>query len=86
MDFGSYRSRTNNTLFGEEVSIEKERNAVQLVGELYKNKLLEIFSDVSKSFVMRNSQNSIVYHFMMAANNKTAIRIANDVIDPKYKL
>jgi three-Cys-motif partner protein len=81
-----YKSRTNNTLFGEVVSIEKERNAVQLVGELYRNKLLNIFSDVSKSFVMRNSQNSIMYHFMMATNNKAAIKIANEVIDPKYKL
>jgi three-Cys-motif partner protein len=81
-----YKSRTNNTLFGEVVSIEKERNAVQLVGELYRNKLLNIFSDVSKSFVMRNYQNSIMYHFMMATNNKAAIKIANEVIDPKYKL
>ena len=81
-----YKSKTDNTLFGEVVSVEKERNAVQLIGKLYKNKLLNIFSYVSKSFVMRNSQNSIMYHFMMATNNKTAIRIANEVIDPKYKL
>jgi len=81
-----YKLKTNNTLFGEVVSIEKERNAVQLVGELYKKKLLNVFSDVSKSFVMRNSQNSIMYHFMMATNNKTAIKIANEVIEPKYKL
>lgn len=81
-----YKLKKNNTLFGEEISIEKEKNAVQLVGELYRKKLKEIFSDVSKSFVMRNTHNSIMYHFMMAANNKTAIKIANEVIDPKYKL
>jgi three-Cys-motif partner protein len=81
-----YKSKTNLTLFGEETSIRKERNAVQLAGDLYSKKLKEVFSDVSKSFVMRNSHNSIMYHFMMAANNKTAVKIANEVINPKYKL
>lgn len=81
-----YKSTIHQTLFGEEVNIQKEKDAVILAGELYTRKLKQVFSDVSKSFVMRNSQNSIMYHFMMAANNKTAIKIANEVIEPKYKL
>jgi three-Cys-motif partner protein len=81
-----YKSTTRHTLFGEETSIQKEKNAVQLVGELYTNILKEVFSYVSESFVMRNSQNSIMYHFMMATNNKAAFKIANEVINPKYKL
>src|SRR5258708_11287602 len=81
-----YKSTTHHTLFGEETNIQKGKDAVLLAGELYTRKLKQVFSDVSKSFVMRNSQNSIMYHFMMAANNKTAIKIANEVIEPKYRL
>lgn len=74
------------TLFGKETNIQKEKDAALLAGELYARKLKQVFSDVSKPYVMRNSQNSIMYHFMMAANNKTAIKIANAVIEPKYKI
>ncbi len=81
-----YKLRTSNTLFGEEKYNRKEINAVELAGDLYSKKLKEVFSYVSKPFVMRNSQNSIMYHFMMASNNKTAVKIANDVINPKYRL
>jgi three-Cys-motif partner protein len=81
-----YKTLTNNTLFGEETNVQKEKDAALLAGELYARKLKQIFSDVSKPFVMRNSQNAIMYHFMMAANNKTAIKIANEVIEPKYKI
>jgi len=81
-----YKSLRRQTLFGEETNIQKEKDAALLAGELYSRKLKQVFSDVSKPYVMRNSQNSIMYHFMMAANNKTAIKIANEVIEPKYKL
>jgi len=27
-----------------------------------------------------------MYHFMMATNNASALKIANDVIKPKYKI
>jgi three-Cys-motif partner protein len=81
-----YKLNIKQTLFGEETNIQKEKDAALLAGKLYSKKLKQIFSDVSKPFVMRNSQNAIMYHFMMAANNKAAIKIANDVIEPKYKL
>lgn len=81
-----YKSMTLQTLFGEETNIQKEKDAALLACELYTRKLKQVFSDVSKPYVMRNSQNSIMYHFMMATNNKTAIKIANDVIEPKYKI
>jgi three-Cys-motif partner protein len=81
-----YKLSTRQTLFGEETNITKEKDAAMLAGELYSRKLKQVFSAVSKPFVMRNSQNAIMYHFMMASNNKTAIKIANEVIDPKYNL
>jgi|KBSMisStandDraft_5_1062788.scaffolds.fasta_scaffold42506_3 three-Cys-motif partner protein len=81
-----YRKHQVNTLFGHETIVEKEKDAVNKAGMLYKERLNTVFKFVSDSFVMRNTTNSIMYHFMMATNNPNAMRIANDVIKPKYKL
>ena len=81
-----YKKQTVTTLFGEETYIEKEKNAIYKIGELYKKRLNELFKYVSDSFIMRNTNNSIMYHFMMATNNTNALKIANDVIKPKYKI
>lgn len=81
-----YKQKKINTLFGTETIIEKEKDTVNKAGELYKQRLNTVFKFVSESFVMRNSTNSIMYHFMMATNNISALKIANDVIKPKYKL
>lgn len=83
-----YKQITFRSLFtNEETSIiTKETDTVNKIGQLYMSRLREVFKFVSDSFVMRNSTNSIMYHFMMATNNKAALDIANDVIKPKYKL
>ncbi len=81
-----YKKQEVNTLFGSETIIEKEKDAVDKAGKLYKSRLNTIFKFVSESFVMRNTTNSIMYHFMMATNNTQALKIANDVIKPKYKI
>jgi three-Cys-motif partner protein len=81
-----YKTTEKNTLFGLETVIEKEKNTVNKAGELYKRRLNSVFKFVSESFVMKNSTNSIMYHFMMATNNPNALKIANEVIKPKYKL
>ncbi len=80
-----YRSVTRLTLFGEEENIQKENNAIEAAAKLYQSKLKEVFSFVSEPFIMRNSTNSPMYHFYMATNNKTALKIANDVIKPNFK-
>ncbi len=80
-----YKTRTELTLFGESKIIEKEEDAVDKAALLYKARLNEVFKFVSEPFVMRNSSNSIMYHFMMATNNSTALKIANDVIKPYFK-
>lgn len=81
-----YKAQTVNTLFGEEINIEKEKNTIIKIGELYRKKMNEVFKYVSDSFILRNSHNAIMYHFMMATNNASALKIANDVIKPKYKM
>ena len=82
-----YKKTMVNDLFGNDMTlVEKEKDTVNKLAKLYSEKLKEVFSYVSEPFVMRNSMNSIMYHFMMATNNTTALKIANDVIKPKYKL
>ncbi|HRI20365.1 MAG TPA: three-Cys-motif partner protein TcmP [Panacibacter sp.] len=79
-----YKSKTVQTLFGEETLVNKEANAIQKAGQLYKQRLNEIFKYVSQPMELKNSTGSIMYHFMMASNNAAAFSIANDVIK-KYK-
>lgn len=79
-----YQSKTIQTLFGEETNMAKEKHAIEKAAELYKKRLAEIFNHVSEPFALKNSTGSIMYHFMMATNNKAALKIANDVIK-KYK-
>lgn len=81
-----YNKKSIITLFGEESSLEKQKNTVNKVGQLYAKRLRTVFKFTSDSFVMKNSMNSIMYHFMMATNNPIALKIANEVIKPKYKL
>jgi three-Cys-motif partner protein len=81
-----YKTSINFDLFGEENPIvSKENNAIEKIHTLYKEKLLTVFEFVSEPFRMRNSSNSTMYHFMLATNNSTALKIANDIIKPKYK-
>jgi three-Cys-motif partner protein len=82
-----YKQTIMRTFFEEEVTlITIERDTVNKVAKLYSDRLKEVFKFVSEPYVMRNSMNSIMYHFMMATNNKAALKIANDVIKPKYQL
>lgn len=79
-----YKSKTIQTLFGEETSLTKEEKAIQKAADLYKKRLNEIFKFVSQPLELKNSTGSIMYHFMMATNNASAFKIANDIIK-KYK-
>ena len=82
-----YREVSYQSLFGEEITHQiKEANSINKIHHLYRERLKSVFKEVSEPFVLRNSTNSIMYHFMMATNNKTALKIANDIIKPKYKL
>ncbi|PWV56610.1 three-Cys-motif partner protein TcmP [Chitinophaga sp. S165] len=82
-----YKEVIQHNLFGDDLTlVEKERDTVNKLGKLYAERLQTVFNFVSESFVLRNSMNSIMYHFMMGTNNPVALKIANDVIKPKYKL
>lgn len=79
-----YKTKRTQTLFGEETISIKEARAIEKAGKLYKQRLNEVFDFVSEPFPLKNSTGSIMYHFMMATNNKAALKIANDIIKNNY--
>lgn len=81
-----YKTNQVLTLFGEETSLNKVDQAIQKSGELYIERLKKIFKFVSKAYVLKNSMNTILYHFIMVSNNKSAVDIANDIVGKYNKL
>ncbi|WP_153798174.1 three-Cys-motif partner protein TcmP [Foetidibacter luteolus] len=82
-----YKEVSMQDLFGADITLHyKESNSIQKIHALYKERLSTVFRFVSDAFVLRNSQNSIMYHFVMATNNEAALKIANHIVKPKYKL
>jgi three-Cys-motif partner protein len=81
-----YKERVNQTLFGEETITSKEDKAIEKSALLYKERLAKLFSFVSEPYVLKNKTNSIMFHFLMASNNKAAVKIANDIIDKYNKI
>lgn len=80
-----YKEKTELTLFGEVTNKIKESNAIEKSAELYQSRLKDIFKFVSEPFILKNSRGTIMYHLFMASDNKTALKIANDIIK-KYNL
>jgi three-Cys-motif partner protein len=80
-----YNRTITQTLFGEEKKVTKAKQSIHKLGLLYAERLNEIFKFVSEPFLLKNSTNSVMYHFMMATNNPVAVKIANSVIKPKYQ-
>lgn len=75
-----YSKRTDQTLFGEETNTVKKLNTVKISAEIYHDRLKEIFEFVTKPYELKNSLNSIMYHLFLASNNKSAVKIGNDII------
>lgn len=74
---------SEKTLF-DEVS-KKKLDAVNKSAELYKQRLNDIFKEVSEPFVLKNTTNSIMYHLFCASQNSTAIKIANEIVSKEIK-
>lgn len=72
-----YKKQEN--LFGEVMKIKVE-NAIKKSAKLYHSRLKSVFEYVSNAYELKNSANSIMYHLFLTSNNKTAIKIANDIV------
>ncbi len=77
-----YKKRTELSLFGESTIIEKVRNPIQKIAELYIQQLQTVFKYVTpKPLVLYNSRNTPIFHFAFASNNQTAMKIAHEIIN-----
>ena len=80
LDKAFYNTSEINTLFGTETVVSKVPAAVNKIEAIYKDRLKEVFKYVSHPYVMRNVNESIMFHFVLASNNQTAVKIANDMV------
>lgn len=81
-----YAKRQIQTLFGEIEKIEKVKEPIQKIAELYIRQLSEIFEFVTpKPLVLYNTRHTPIFHFACASNNQTAVKIANEIISKKQK-
>lgn len=74
-----YAESQQQTLFGDQERFKID-NAIQKAGDLYSRRLRTLFEYVSDPYVLRNSKNSPMYHFILATDKKAGLNIANDVI------
>lgn len=75
-----YTETIVSTLFGDELVINKEEKAIEKSAKLYQDRLKEIFKFVTNPYVLKNSSNSVMFHFFMVSNNRTAVNIGNEII------
>jgi three-Cys-motif partner protein len=81
-----YRIIEQVDLFGNVNRIViKDEKAVKHIKELYIKRMSQVFKYVSDAYEMRNSTNSIMFHFFLASNNENAIKIANDIVKKANK-
>lgn len=79
-----YKKSVEHTLFGEEERMVKVSQPIKKITELYIRRLKTIFSHVTEEpLVMCNTRNVPIYHFAFASNNKTAMKIASQIITKK---
>lgn len=74
------------TLFGDEIVTTKEDKAIEKSAELYQSRLKNLFKFVSEPYVLKNKANSTMFHFLMVSNNRTAVKIANEIISKYNKI
>lgn len=75
-----YKKETVQTLFGKENKLNKVEDAINKSSVLYSDELNNLFKFVSKPYALKNASNSTMFHFIMASNNKIAVKIANEII------
>ena len=76
-----YSIRKESTLFGEAEIVEKVKEPIKKIADLYIQKLKGVFKHVTtQPLVLYNTNNTPIFHFAFASNNPTALKIAKDII------
>lgn len=82
-----FETKKDTDLFGQQTEwFHKKDNPIQLIAELYIERLGELFDYVTpEPLVMRNRNNVPIYHFVCASFNQTAVKIAQQIITKRQK-
>ena len=81
-----YKEKTDKTLFGEIEKVEKVKEPIKRIAELYVERLKTLFPYVTENpLVMTNTKGVPIFHFVFASNNKNAMKIAQQIISKKSK-
>src|SRR5690606_27463489 len=86
LDKAFYNTSTVNTLFGPETVVQKVPQALKKIESIYTERLKEVFKYVSRPYVIKNTNDSVMFHLVLASNNQAAIKIANDIVDKSNSL
>jgi len=79
-----YKKENSETLFGEEETIKKISQSIHQIAMLYISRLKTIWKYVTEEpLVLKNKKNAPIYHFVFASNNKSALKIASQIIESK---
>ena len=80
-----YKVETEPSLFEESTTkVSKVEGAIGKIADLYVNRLNTIFEYVTDSpFILYNNNNVPIFHLVFASHNRTAKKIAQDIIDFK---
>ena len=77
-----YSTHQDMTLFGDVEVIEKVKEPIRKIAELYIQQMATIFKYVTKQpLVLCNSRNMPIFHFACASNNESAVKIAHEIIN-----
>jgi len=81
-----YKIEKEKTLFGEQEKLIKVDDSISKIAQLYIIKLKRIFKYVTENpLLLINTKHAPIYHFVFASNNKTALKIASQIIEKKNK-
>ena len=77
-----YTEKREQTLFGnDEMVITKAENSIRKIAQLYVKRLQDVLPYVTEEpLVLYNTHNVPIYHLVFAAKNKTAMKIAQEII------
>jgi three-Cys-motif partner protein len=77
-----YTQKTEQTLFGEEMWTSKVNKPIEKIARLYAQRLKQVWKYVTEEpLVLRNRNNTPIFHFVFASNNTNALKIAKQIIE-----
>lgn len=81
-----YVEKKQNTFFGEESRLEKSRDSIAKIAQLYLSRLSEEFKEVIKEPLVLCNSTRPIFHFVFASHNKAAKKIASEIIFKQNQL